>query len=200
MSNVAACRFCLMFFAALACPPARADEELPAAGQDMQVSVLRDRDDFNVSASLLVSEPPCVVYAVLTDYTRLPEFIPGMQEVGVERISDHEVRVRQVASVHVLFFHIRMYSTVEMEETPNQLITFRQTEGDLAAYSGEWRLTPVGEGTRLSYSASLRFKGYVPGFIARAKLEQEIGTRFAAIEIEAQARSKQQTRPCQTAH
>src|SRR5512146_1838426 len=133
MSNAAACRFCLMLFAVLACLPARADEAQPAVGQDLQVSVQRDHGDFNVSASLLLAEPPCVVYAVLTDYKRLPEFIPGMQEIGVERISDHEVRVKQVASVQVLFFRIRMYSTVEMEEVVNQRISFTQTEGDLAA-------------------------------------------------------------------
>ncbi|HEY6093939.1 MAG TPA: SRPBCC family protein, partial [Gallionellaceae bacterium] len=193
-------RLCLMFFAALACLPVRADDAQPAPGQNLQVSVQRDHDEFNVSASLLLAEPPCVVYAVLTDYTRLPEFIPGMQEIGVERISEHEVRVKQVAIVRVLFFRIRMYSTVEMEETPNQLITFRQTDGDLAAYGGEWRLTPVREGTQLNYHASLSFKGYVPGFIARAKLEQEIGTRFAAVEVEAQTRSRREARTCQAGH
>lgn len=149
-----------------------------------------------VSATLTLPVRPCEVYAMLTDYDHLPSFIPGLLQSSYERISANRVKVRQLGEVQVLFFHVQMNSLLEMEETPNQRIVFRQIEGDLASYGGQWDFAATEGGSRISYDSTMSFKGFVPLFIARSALRNEVEEQFAAIAKEALARKNKGTLAC----
>jgi len=152
------------------------------------VSVERRDAYFNIYAMVLLPVPPCQAYALLTDYASLPGYIPGMLKVSFERLSDSMVKIRQVGEAKLLLFSVKVELLLEMEEIPNQRILFKLIEGDLEAYSGEWRLQEVSEGTKLFYSAALIFDQYVPTFWGRSMLEDEVSKRFEAVVKEAKAR------------
>lgn len=168
--------FCLAVLLSLCCPTAYAQEQ-----QKPVVSVEWKDSHLHVSASIVLPVKPCVAYGLLTDYANLPDYIPGILEVHVERVSTSAVKIRQVGEVEVLFFHVKMNSSLEMEEVPDQQIVFKQTEGDLESYSGTWDFLETPEGTKLVYDASIVFKGFVPYFLARTVLEREAGKSFVAI-------------------
>lgn len=151
------------------------------------VSVERVDSLFRVHASVVLPLTPCDAYRLLTDYRSLPDYIPGMLQIRYIRISDNRVKVWQEGEVEVLFFQVKLASSLVMEEIPRQRIAFEQTEGDLESYSGEWRLLKTGEGTRVSYDAAITLKPdfYIPGFLARSVLEKEVGKRFEALAKEA---------------
>jgi len=188
------CRLCLIALLSLCCLTAYAQEPPKTA-----VSVTRQDSLFQVNASITLPVKPCVAYSLLTDYASLPGYIPGMLEIHAERISNNLVKVRQVGEAEVLFFHVKMVSLLEMTEIPNRQIIFKQTEGDLESYSGEWNLLETSDGTKLTYDASLAFKGFVPYFLARTVLEREVEKRFEAIAKEVQSRKNKNLPDCGTA-
>ena len=128
---------------------------------------------------------PCKAYAMLTDYGRLPEFIPGLEESRAEPISRNEVRVLQVGEVPVLIFHVRMESLLDMEETPNRKVVFRQVRGDFASFGGEWDFSGLEGGALVSYKAEMSFKPYVPLVLAQSILDEDLKEKFEAISREA---------------
>ena len=183
MARVKRNRFFLLLFLWLACQAAYArDAHEPAVDIKLAGSSLK------VTSSVLLPLKPCEAYAMLTDYDHLTSFIPGLLESHAQRISANTVRVRQVGEVQVFLFQVKMESLLEMEEIPNQRILFRQLEGDMVAYRGEWRFSEVADGTLVGYDATLKFKPYVPLWLARSILNADIRKKFAAIAGEATAR------------
>lgn len=122
---------------------------------------------------------------MLTDYDNLPEFIPGLLQSHYKRIAKNRVQVLQKGAVKVFIFHVRMESLLEMEETPNQRIIFKQLEGDFVSYDGEWNFSATTDGTLLSYKARLAFKPFVPMLLAKSVLHNDLEEKFVAIEQEA---------------
>jgi ribosome-associated toxin RatA of RatAB toxin-antitoxin module len=150
----------------------------------------------DVQGSIVIPMPVCEAYAMLTDYERLPRFIPGMEEDRAERMPDGTVRIYQRGRIQVMAFTVQVATVLEMQETPNRRITFRQLEGDLQAYSGEWRFTEVPDGTEVSYEAHMAFKLWVPMQFARTALEREVRDKFIAIGKEAAVRQSQTRLAC----
>lgn len=193
MDASAASRYCLMVFLLLSSLPVTAQEKaIPA------VSVERADSIFKIHASVVLPLSPCNAFRLLTDYKSLPSYIHGMLQVRAKRISPTRVDVWQEGEVEVLFFHVTLVSSLEMEETPGQRIVFRQTDGDLASYSGEWNLSKVGEGTKVSYDAAVTLKPehLIPAFLAKSVLENEVGKRFEALAKEASKRGNKVIPEC----
>ena len=166
---------------------------LPAGAQENAkpvVSVERAGLLFKVFASVVLPVNSCTAYRLLTDYSSLPDYIPGMLQIRHKRLTPNRVDVWQKGEVEVLFIKVSLESSLEMEETPGQKITFRQTEGDLESYSGEWNLLKTRDGTKVSYDASITLKqdDFIPVFLAKKVLENEVSMRFEAIAKEAPAR------------
>ena len=188
MSSSASCSYYSLMLLLLCSSAAAEGKREEPVRREVVVSVERRDSDFQVDASVMLPVRPCEAYALLTDYASLPDYIPGMVEIGVERLSGTTVKIRQVGKARIWFFSIRVELLLEMEETPNRLIVFKLIEGDLEAYSGEWRLQEAPEGTRLTFSAALIFDQYVPAFLGRSILEDEVSQRFDAVVKEAEAR------------
>jgi ribosome-associated toxin RatA of RatAB toxin-antitoxin module len=199
MAVISLRRFILLLLF-LFCCQAEAGEAIAAPEkQAVAVSVERLGEYFKVDASVILPVPRCQAFALLTDYASLPDFIPGMIKISFERLSKSKVKVRQLAVTEVLFFSIEMDLLLEMEEIPDRLILFKLIEGNMDAYSGVWSLLEVPEGTRLRYSASLKFDRYIPTFPGRAMLADEAEKRFEAVVREAVARKSRMHPNCTVA-
>lgn len=182
---------CTLFVFMLLLPGGNAAAEAEQARSerhDVQVSVERLDKFFQIDAAVMLPIRPCEAYALLTDYANLPNYIPGIVEIGIERLSDTAVKIRQVGKTNVLFFNIRVEMLLEMQEMPNRLITFKLIEGDLDSYSGEWRLQELPEGTEVIFSAELIFDRFMPTFLGQSILEDEVLQRIEAVVKEAEAR------------
>ncbi len=145
------------------------------------VSAILSGSEIEVKSSIVLPVKPCTAYAMLTDYDDLPQFIPGLVESRSHRISSHLYDVLQVGEVPVFIFNMKMTSLLEMKETPDRKITFRQIRGDFASYEGEWDFSKEKAGTLVRYSANMRFKPYVPLLLARSILDEDVKEKFAAI-------------------
>lgn len=193
MNASAASRLCLMIFLLLSSLPVFAQANVKPV-----VSVERKDSLFKVYASIVLPVTPCIAYRLLTDYKSLPGYIPGMLQIRSKRISDNRVNVWQEGEVEVLFFHVKLVSSLEMEEILDQRIIFKQVEGDLESYSGEWNVLKTQEGTKVSYSAAIILKSdqFIPAFLAKTVLENEVGKRFEAIAKESSKRNNKIVSEC----
>jgi ribosome-associated toxin RatA of RatAB toxin-antitoxin module len=178
-------------YAVLLCWPAQASE-MPG----VTANVEHQDSKIKVTASVILPVQPCGAFRLMTDYDSLPKYIPGILETRHEYIKDDMVKVWQTGDVKIWFFRFKMKSLLEMHEVPDQKISFRQLEGDLDSYSGEWELQEDTQGTRVLYMAELTFRHFMPIFLARMVLEDEIKKRFAAIAREADARKNMGLMDC----
>lgn len=193
MNALSASRFSLMIFLLLSSLPVAAQ-----ANEKPVVSVEHVEPLFNVHSSIILPLTPCNAYRLLTDYKSLPGYIPGMLQVRYKRISPTRVDIWQEGEVEVLFFRVKLVASLEMEETPERRIVFRQTDGDLASYSGEWNLLKTPEGTEVTYSATITLKQeqFIPAFLAKSVLEKEVRLRFEALARESSKRKNKAAPEC----
>ena len=184
--------FPIIFLLALSLPDAAQADVKPV------VSVVQEDSLFKVYASIVLPLTPCNAYRLLTDYKSLPNYIPGMLQIRDKRISPTRVDVWQQGEVEVLFFRVKLVSSLEMEEIPDQRIIFKQTDGDLESYSGEWNILKTNEGTKVSYNAAVTLKPeqLIPAFVAKSVLEKEVEKRFEALAKESAKRGNQLVPEC----
>lgn len=113
------------------------------------------------------------IWAVLTDYDNLEEFMPHLEKSEVLSRSSDRLMLRQEGSVWFPMRKFRTAATLEVRESPPQVIAFKATEGDYAVYEGKWRLEPRPEGTDLFYEAVIEPSFWVPQWMMAA-LERKI--------------------------
>jgi ribosome-associated toxin RatA of RatAB toxin-antitoxin module len=115
-----------------------------------------------VSASIHIDRPPAAVYAVLTDYAHMHEFMPLV--VRVEALESRETSVK-------VKFHFRAWGVYDFEEIderllePHRSIRFTSLQGPLKSARGIWRMAPEGNGTLLSYEISAEPPFPLPGAV-----------------------------------
>lgn len=109
----------------------------------------------SIVAYVDVAVAPATAWAVLTDYDRLAQFVPGM--TLSRRISrpGEPPRVYQRGMKSWLLLDTPMEVVLLMEESPPSRIGFRQLSGNLQDMYGEWWLIHLDHGVRITYRARL---------------------------------------------
>jgi len=99
-----------------------------------------------VDLTHLIARPISSVWRTLTDIERYPEHMTDVREVQVLEEDGN----RRVSRWTVLFKGSDMTWTEEETLEQDQMVMrFRQTQGDLAAYHGHYRLSVEDDRTRL---------------------------------------------------
>ena len=92
------------------------------------------------------------VYQVLRDMERFPEFMKSVESITVrERGTDYTV-TEWIARLQGARFR-----WVERDQFLPERIVYRQVEGDLKTFEGEWRLSSEGQATRVTLVTDFEF-------------------------------------------
>ncbi len=143
-----------------------------------------------VIAQIRIEAPSEKVWAVLTDYSRHAEFVPGVEESEVVARSPGEITIRQRGSSRVLFHRFRASVTLRVREQPPHRIEFEQVEPeDFRVFRGSWELVPQGGGTLLTYRLAAVPAFFAPAPVLAAMLRRDIPKRLTAIRREAERSS-----------
>ena len=150
------------------------------------------QEQFLVSwAELELDATPEIAFAVLTDYARQPEFLPGMRSARIVSRRGTTVVVEQEIEESVLMFRQRLQVTMEVVETAPRQMSLRLLEGSFHFYEGFYALLPVSAGssparTRVNYRARFEPDFDLPRmmgpFIVKRSLEKNL--RAFAAEVE----------------
>jgi ribosome-associated toxin RatA of RatAB toxin-antitoxin module len=162
---------------------------LPAMAQRPGLDVGVQRVDsgagnvFEVNASGEVAAAPAAVWRILTDYERMPEFVPDLKQARVLSRSGDQVLVEQFGVVRFLFFQRTIHLIVQVREQPISQIDVSLVDGDMKVYNCRWQLIAVPEtgGTRVVYSGTLAPKFYVPGMLGSNLIRADVEKMMAAV-------------------
>ncbi len=137
------------------------------------VTVREDAGVYSVAARFAVPEQPAIALAVLTDYERIPQFMPGVEtSVVIERGADRAV-IEQEAVSRLMMFKKRVYLRLEIIEGPDTL-RFRDRSGrSFARYEGKWQLCEGNHGTWISYELTAQPAFDVPEFLLKRLLKRD---------------------------
>jgi ribosome-associated toxin RatA of RatAB toxin-antitoxin module len=162
---------------------------LPAVAQSPHVDVAVKRVDlegeqvFDVTATGTVKAAPAAVWKILTDYERMPEFVPDLEKTKVLSRAGNRATIEQYGVARFLFFSRPIHLVVQVEEEPMSAITINLVTGDMKVYRCHWELIPVPEtgGTRIVYNGKMVPKFYVPGMLGSNIVRRDIERMMKAV-------------------
>src|SRR5918995_1022971 len=130
-----------------------------------QISVVETAGVYRVTASFTVAAPPVTVATVLTDYERIPQFMPD--------VKTSQVRSRTDAGL-----------VVDVNDD-GVSIRFRDRCGQsFAIYEGAWRLTSVGANTTVLYELSAKPTFEVPAFVLKRLFRRDAAAMIERLTAE----------------
>jgi ribosome-associated toxin RatA of RatAB toxin-antitoxin module len=149
---------------------------IPAhAADDLSVEAQRKGAFVEVRARATIEAPLSVIWATLTDYERLPEFVPGLRKSRVVSRSGTSAIVEQSGEARFLVFTFPIDVMLESVEKPPYAIRVRALSGTLRHLDGGYEIEPEAEGGRFL----LRWVGTIAPDISLPPLFGEVVMRMS---------------------
>lgn len=145
---------------------------------------------FDIQASAVVRASQHQTWAVLTDYARLQEFVPGLQSSKLLSRRGDEAIIEQLGSIDFLLHQQAIHLVVRVTEHPISHLDVALIEGDMKHYASRWTLTPAAQegGTRLDYHGSMELRFFVPLLLGRILVQADVQKMLAAVVAEVERR------------
>ena len=140
---------------------------------DEQISVREKGGTYDVRATFSVSRPPSVVTEVLTDYVRIPRYMPEVRTSQLLERQDDRAVIEQEAVAKFLMFSKRVHLVLEVQETP-ETIEFRDRCGQsFERYEGAWAVAAEHGDTKISYRLTATPRFDVPNWLLTRLLKRD---------------------------
>lgn len=107
-----------------------------------------------VEVALTVNADCSEIYPILKDMEKYPDFMADLLSVEVLERGANTTLTKWVSNVDGRTIRWTELDTFDDE---NMHITYRQTEGDLKKFEGDWVLTPVEGGTEIKLTVDFEF-------------------------------------------
>jgi hypothetical protein len=159
---------------------------LPARGApapSAQVDVERRGAAYHVSLDAMVDAPLPRVFAVLTNFAKLPALNPAIVAVSEQASpGGHGERVRSVLESCIWFFCRKVVQVEDVIEPDAHTILARIVPGlcDFKSGWSDWRLTAQGARTHLHYEASRIPDFWIPPLIGPWIVAQTLRSQLEA--------------------
>jgi ribosome-associated toxin RatA of RatAB toxin-antitoxin module len=157
---------------------------------DISLRAARYGGTFEVEAAAEFEAEVTVAWAVLTDYDRLSEFIPGMHSSRIVSRGKRRVIVDQSGEARLLFLSFPIQVRLEVEEFPYQRIVSRAIEGNFKDLRGAYTLEAHGRRLLLHYTGSLTPAFSIPPLIGTILVRNTVEKRFGAMVDEIMRRQR----------
>jgi len=171
-----------------------------SAPERVQVMVKRTHQDgnavFNVQADGYTHASPQRAWQVLTDYERLPEFVPNLQASKLVSRDGDGIVLEQQSRAGFLFVKQDIHLVLRVTEHPFSAIDITLVSGDMRQYAGRWEIAPVrvngNDGTRIRYVGQMEPDFLVPPLVGNAFIAHDVKRMVEAVvsEIDSAARDK----------
>lgn len=167
------------------------------AADDVSIEAERRGDSVEVRAHALIAAPVALVWQVLTDYERLPSFIPGLAKSVVRERKGNQLMLEQTGEARFLVFSFPIDVRYEVIESPPEWISSRAVGGNLRRMNGRYDLqpAPAGAGREAGAVVMLRYRGEIepnfelPPVIGLVALRSMVEQQFTAMVAEIERRA-----------
>jgi ribosome-associated toxin RatA of RatAB toxin-antitoxin module len=139
-----------------------------------------------VKRSALVSQPPAVVFALINDIERYPEFLPWCAHARVVSRSERQI----IATLGVRQGGFAGEFTTKNTLTPDTGVLMQLLDGPFRMLNGQWLLEPIGSGgCRVDFEVAFEFKSRLTGMLFEPLFAQTIGSLVEAFVQRARAQA-----------
>jgi ribosome-associated toxin RatA of RatAB toxin-antitoxin module len=137
-----------------------------------------------IKRTALVPHPPELMFALINDVERYPEFVPWCTRAHVDARSEREI----VATLAVRRGPLRTEFTTRNELDPHRAIRLHLVRGPFSLLEGQWLLTPIGTtGCRVELSLRFAFASAVSGALFEPVFEHTAASLLDAFAARARA-------------
>jgi len=159
------------------------------SARDVAVDAERQGNALAISAHATIRAPLPLIWATLTDYDHLAQFIPGMKRSRVVNRRGNTAVVEQTGEARLWVFHYPIAVVVESVEHYPAIIGVRVLAGNLRQLAGAYRIDTVA-GAHDEFV--LRWRGIIepdislPLFLTAPELRKAVAEQFLGMinEIE----------------
>jgi ribosome-associated toxin RatA of RatAB toxin-antitoxin module len=139
---------------------------------------------YRVTAAFAVSEPAHVVMAVLTDYARIPKFMPDVQVSKVVERTPTGAVVEQEAVSRFMMFSKKVHLILDVREDAGAIRFRDRCRRSFTSYQGGWTITESDSVTVVDYELTARPSFEVPGFVLKRLLKRDAALLIDRIKAE----------------
>jgi len=171
------------------------------AADDVSIEAERRGDSVEIHARARIAAPPALVWEVLTDYERLPNFIPGIAKSVVRQRQGNKLMLEQTGEARFLLFSFPIDVRYEVIESPPDWVSSRAVSGNLRRMNGRYDLQPgaVSASARdtrgmmlLRYEGAIEPNFELPPLIGLVALRSMVERQFTAMVAEIERRAAAQ--------
>ena len=132
----------------------------------------------------LVARPPAVLYQLVDDIERYPEFVPGCTSAQVLERSEYEV----VARLAVRRGPLQTHFTTRNRLDPGHSVHMELVEGPFKVLAGQWSFTPVASnGCRIELQLRFQFSNVLKSVLFDTLFEETQSELVRAFVARAQS-------------
>jgi len=158
--------------------------------EDVAVEAVRQGEAVQVQAHASVAAPIGLVWQVLTDYERLPRFIPGISKSVVRDRRGARLLLEQSGEARFLFFYSPIEVTLEVTESPPRSVASRAVAGNVRQMTGRYELTDEApQRVMLRYTGLIEPDFQLPPVVGVAALRRSVEEQFTAMVTEIERRA-----------
>ena len=137
-----------------------------------QVSVLEVRGTYSVVARFDVPQDAGAALAVLSDYERIPRFMPDVRTSVILERTPGRVLIEQEAVSQFLMFSKTMHLVLDVTEDGDTIRFVDRCGKSFTRYQGIWRVMQKDGATSISYELTAQPAFDVPGFMLKRLLKR----------------------------
>jgi carbon monoxide dehydrogenase subunit G len=156
----------------------------PAPDGDTDVTVVETSGVYHVTARFHVQQPLARVAAVLTDYERLPRFMPEIKTSIVRERTAERTLVEQEAVSRVLLFSRRVHLILDVRREGDGLAFTDLCGRSFVTYAGAWRLVADETGTSVTYQLTAQPRSDVPSVVVKRVVKSDATTLLNRLRTE----------------
>lgn len=159
-----------------------------AAGAD--TDVVRLDSTIQVRATIKAAASIDLCFAVLTDFDRLAEFIPGMVSSRIVSPPGEPLRLRQAGRTRLAFSEHAFDVTLAVELDAPREITFRRVAGSLQRMQGRWLIAGDAAHCTIDYQADIEPGLWVPPLIGPLLMRSQVASQVEGLKSEIERRGR----------
>jgi len=136
-----------------------------------------------MTRSALVARPPAMLYQLVEDVERYPEFVPGCTSAQVLERGEHDM----LARLAVRRGPLRTEFTTRNQLDPGRGVHMHLVEGPFRVLEGQWSFTPVASnGCRIQLSLRFQFSNALKSALFDPLFEETAAALVRAFVARAQ--------------
>lgn len=160
------------------------------AADDLVVEAERRGPYVEVRARATIQAPLSVIWTTLTDYERLPQFIPGLKKSRILSRSGSTAIVEQSGEARFLMFSFPIDVRLEALEEPPSSLRVRALSGTLRYLDGGYQVDPErdGAGFVLRWVGTIEPDVSLPPLFGEVVMRMSIEDQFTGMVREIERR------------